>query len=365
MGWKFVPLPLMKVVVDDMIPFIRGQIERVADEVAYLPGHAICHADVLEADALIVRTRTRCDRDLLEGTRVQLVVTATVGYDHIDTSYLRSAGIRWANCPGCNATSVRQYVHNALLVVLQERGLLGQRLTCGVVGVGCVGSLVAADLQSMGMNVLLCDPPRAEMAAGYADHPSHATDREEEGAFRSLDELAQRCDIITFHPNLTRTGRHPSFHLADARFFRSLQRRPLIINTSRGEVVDNEQLLLALRRGQVGAAVIDTWEHEPDIDRQLLNRVLLGTPHIAGYSADGKANATRTCLHLVARHFGQDLHFSVAPPPLPTGFRYGPLSSEGPLRLYDPRIDCQRLRDNPAAFETLRGNYPLRRETDR
>lgn len=354
----------MKVVVDDKVPFIRGQVEQLADEVVYLPGCAIGHDDVVDADALVVRTRTRCDRSLLSGTRVRLVVTATVGYDHLDTPFLHSAGIRWANCPGCNATSVRQYVHNALLVVLQERGLLGRRLTCGVVGVGCVGSLVAADLRAMGMDVLLCDPPRAELAAGYADHPAHAMGVAEEGEFLPLDELARRCDVITFHANLTHTGRHPSFHLADARFFRSLRRRPLVINTSRGEVVDNGQLLLALERGQVGGAVIDTWEHEPDIDRRLLARVLLGTPHIAGYSADGKANATRMSLRLLAAHFGLDRHFSVSPPPLPPGFRYGPLVATGPLRLYDPRVDCQRLRANPADFERLRGNYPLRREED-
>lgn len=352
----------MRAVVDDKIPFIRGHIEQLADEVTYLSGSDIGPADVHNADILIVRTRTRCDRHLLEGSRVRLVVTATVGYDHLDTVYLQRAGICWANCPGCNATSVRQYVHNALLIVLQERGLRGRRLTCGVVGVGCVGSLVAADLRRMGMKVLLCDPPRADLIAAYADHPAHDVETVVDGPFFPLEELARRCDIITFHPNLTTTGAHPSYHLADARFFRSLQRQPLLINTSRGEVVDNAQLLSALERGQVGGAIIDTWEHEPDIDRALLQRVLIGTPHIAGYSADGKANATRATLRIVAQHLGRDIHFNVCPPPLPPRYRYGPFAEDGPLRLYDPRVDCRRLRSDPTRFEALRGNYPLRRE---
>ena len=331
----------MKAVVDDKIPFLRGRLERLVEHVVYLPGHLISHADVADADILIVRTRTRCDRTLLEGTAVRLVVTATIGYDHLDTAFLDDAGIVWGNCPGCNATSVRQYVLCSLLVLrMADAGHVA-----GVVGVGHVGSLVAESLRQLGMEVLLCDPFK-------------------EGANKPLSELARRCDIITFHPNLTRTGPHPSYHLADETFFRSLERAPLIINTSRGEVVDNAALLRALRSGQVGEAIIDTWEHEPDIDLDLLRTVSIGTPHIAGYSADGKANATNATLAQVARFLGKtwDTADAVQAPPLPPEFCYGPWASEGPLRFYDPRIDCERLKVHPADFEHLRENYPLRRE---
>ena len=333
----------MRAVVDDKIPFLRGRLERLVEQVDYLPGHAISSADLADADILIVRTRTRCDRSLLKGTAVRLVVTATIGYDHLDTDFLETAGIAWGNCPGCNATSVRQYVLASLLVL----GKADARHVAGVVGVGHVGSLIAEALRHRGMKVLCCDPLKGEPT-------------------QPLSELARCCDIITFHPNLTRTGPYPSYHLADAAFFDSLEKKPLIINTSRGEVVDNAALLQALRNGQVSGAVIDTWEHEPDINLDLLRAVSIGTPHIAGYSADGKVNATNATLTQVARFLGKPWPASevVSAPSLPPGFCYGHWASEGPLRLYDPRVDCERLRAHPADFEHLRGNYPLRRERE-
>lgn len=334
----------MKAVVDNKIPFLRGQIEQLVDHVVYRPGTEIGPADVREADILIVRTRTRCDAALLEGSAVRLVVTATIGYDHLDTAWLEQAGIRWVNCPGCNAASVRQYVHNVLLAL--PDGTLPaplRDLTAGVVGVGHVGSLVADDLEAMGMRVLRCDPPL--------------------GLPVTLDELAARCDLISFHTNLTRRGPFPSYHLADAAFFSRLRRRPLLINTSRGEVVDNQALLRALDAGQVRAAVIDTWEHEPHIDLRLLQRCLIATPHIAGYSADGKANATRMTLEAVAHFLHRPFQPQVTPPALPPHFAYG-TATEGPLRLYDPREDSLHLKAHPELFEQMRGDYPLRREQE-
>lgn len=334
----------MKAVVDNKIPFLRGQIERLVDEVVYRPGAEIGPADVREADILIVRTRTRCDAALLAGSAVRLVVTATIGFDHLDTAWLERAGIRWTNCPGCNAASVRQYVHSALLAL--PPGLLPaplSALTAGVVGVGHVGSLVARDLEALGMRVLRCDPPLGLPAA--------------------LSELAARCDLITFHPNLTLSGPFPSYHLASDAFFAQLRRRPLLINTSRGEVVDNQALLRALEAGQVRAAVVDTWEHEPRIDLRLLQRCVIATPHIAGYSADGKANATRMTLEAVARFLRRPFRPQVAPPSLPPHFAYGAATS-GPLRLYDPRVDSAHLKAHPELFEQMRGDYPLRRESE-
>ncbi len=334
----------MKVVVDDKIPYIRGQIETLADSVVYKKGSDITAADVKDADILIVRTRTHCNRRLLEGSQVSLVVTATIGYDHIDTEYLREAGIRWTNCPGCNASSVRQYVHNSLVAL----DLLRPGLTVGVVGVGHVGSLVAADLAEAGLKVLCCDPPL------QAQHPDYV----------SLERIAAEADIITFHTPLTREGEHPTYHLADRTFFDSLRCRPLIINSSRGEVVDNEALVHALDAGQVSNAVIDTWEGEPDINPQLLQRAIIATPHIAGYSADGKANATRMSLQAVCAHIGKPFNLDIRPQELPASMRpTSDNSVERVLQLYNPLDDTARLKQSPDRFEWLRGNYPLRRET--
>jgi len=347
----------MKLVIDDKIPYMRGRAERLADCVVYLPGQAISREAVRDADALIVRTRTRCDAALLEGSRVRLVVSATIGYDHLDTEWLDRAGISWANCPGCNASSVRQYVHNALLVCalrLSGADVAGEaaegeawaalrraRPTVGVVGVGHVGKLVADDLERLGFRVLRCDPPL--------------------GLPATMRQLAEECDILTFHPNLTTAGAHPSFHMADADFFRQLRRRPLLINASRGEVVDNEALVRALDEGQVGGAIVDTWEHEPRIHLGLLRRCLLGTPHIAGYSADGKATATRMSLQTLCRFLRRPCDMAIEPPALPEGYAYGAATC-GTLRLYDPRVDSDRLKARPDLFEQLRGDYPLRRE---
>lgn len=333
----------MKVVVDDKIPYIREAIACVADEVVYLPGSSITAMDVRDADALIVRTRTRCDRHLLADSSVQFVATATIGFDHLDTGFLREAGISWTNCPGCNASSVAQYLETSLLLLQQERSLPLSHSTLGVVGVGHVGTLVAEVGRRLGMQVLLCDPPRAERG---------------EAGFSSLEELMQSADVISFHTPLVYGGNHPTFHMADKTFFHALARKPIIINTSRGEVVDGKALLAALNEGLVRDAVIDVWENEPDIDLALLERVYLGTPHIAGYSADGKANATRMVLEALCAHFKLPHgDFGITPPPLPVK-----VSSIGPLALYDPRRDSRALKSAPNKFEYFRGNYPLRRE---
>ncbi len=338
----------MKVIVDDKIPYIREAIERIADEVVYLPGAQFTPQAVKDADALIIRTRTRCTRELLAGSRVRFIATATIGFDHIDTAYLREAGIAWTNCPGCNAGSVEQYLHSVFLLLKRERGLVPEQTTLGVVGVGHVGSRIAAMAERMGMRVLRNDPPRAAV--------------EGPDGFSSLDELAREADILTFHTPLIREGEYHTFHLADERLFNSLQRRPLIINSSRGEVVDTEALLHALEAGQVSDAVIDTWENEPHINLSLLNKVYIGTPHIAGYSADGKANATRMALDALCAFFHREANYQIEAPSLDASLVKAEDEVEAALQLYDPRRDCRALREHPEAFESLRGNYPLRRE---
>lgn len=327
----------MKAVIDDKIPYIKGKIETLVDEVIYKKGSEISPSDVKDADFLIIRTRTRCDKHLLAGSSVKLIVTATIGYDHIDTEFLKHAGIDWTNCPGCNASSVCQYVHNSLHAI----GKLKKGLVAGVVGVGHVGTLVADDLEKEGMKVLKCDPPKGESA--------------------TLEEIAEQADIITFHTPLTKDGECPTFHIADQGFFQSLKRKPVIINSSRGGVVDEKALLCAIDQGLVSDVIIDTWEGEPNINLKLLDKACIATPHIAGYSADGKANATRMSLEAVCRFLGKPMNLEIVPPSLPDNYSYGQ-EREGILRLYDPRVDSSNLKQHPERFEWLRGIYPLRRE---
>lgn len=336
----------MKVIVDHKIPYIKEAIEQIADQVVYLPGNAFTPQEIRDADALIIRTRTHCNRELLEGSRVKLIVTATIGFDHIDVNYCREAGITWCNCPGCNAGSVAQYLHATLLLLKRERGVQLEQSCIGIVGVGHVGSRIRQVAEQLGMRVLLNDAPRA--------------DRGEKG-FVGWDVLARECDILTFHTPLNRTGKYQTFHLADERFFHSLQRQPIFINTSRGEVVDTPALLQALRDGKVREAIIDTWENEPYIDRTLLAQTFLGTPHIAGYSADGKANATRMALEALCRFFHREATFTIVPPPLPVR-ELSTDAEEAYLQVYNPLRDSEMLKHHPELFESIRGNYPLRRE---
>mgnify|MGYP003294330030 CR=1 FL=1 len=323
----------MKVIVDNKIPYIKGVIEKIADEVVYLPGGDFTKELVKDADALIVRTRTLCNRELLEGTQVKFIATATIGYDHIDTSYCQEVGIEWTNCPGCNAGSVEQYVCSSLQLLSSKKGLDLKNATLGVIGVGHVGSRVVRMAESLGMRVLQNDPPRADKG---------------ESGFVDLDTIARECDVITFHTPLIREGKYRTFHLADEDFFFGLHRAPFVINSSRGEVVDTASLLVALSAGRVKDAVIDTWEYEPMISRELMEVAILATPHIAGYSADGKANATRMSLEALCRFFGMEADLTILPP-------------EGPSD-YDPTRDSEWLKASPEKFEWFRGNYPLRRE---
>ncbi len=338
----------MKVIVDNKIPYIAGEIEKIADKVVYLPGDAFTKEEVKEADALVVRTRTHCNRDLLEGSQVKFIVTATIGFDHIDTEYCREAGIAWTNCPGCNAGSVEQYIHSVLLLLKREKGLKLEEATLGIVGVGHVGSRVKRMAESLGMKVLLNDPPRA--------------DKGEKG-FVDLAKIAEACDVITFHTPLYIEGQYRTYHLADEDFLFSLKRTPYIINSSRGEVVDTVSLLAALSAGKVRDAVVDTWEYEPEISRELLEVAFLATPHIAGYSADGKANATRMSLEALARFFQVEAEFNVMPPDAPN-LHPSDDPEEVYLQAYNPTRDSEWLKTSPRKFEWFRGNYPLRREME-
>ena len=338
----------MKVIVDNKIPFIEEAIGKIADEVIYVPGKDFTPALVKDADALIIRTRTQCNRELLQGSRVQFIATATIGFDHIDTEYCHEAGITWTNAPGCNSASVAQYLQSTLLLINLLKGKNLSEMTIGIVGVGNVGIKVAKVARELGMRVLLNDLPREE--------------KEGSTNFCSLQLLAEECDVITFHVPLYKEGKYKTFHLGDEAFFRSLKRSPIIINTSRGEVIETAALLKALQTGLISDAVIDVWENEPDINLSLLYKVFIGTPHIAGYSADGKANATRMSLDSLCRHFGIQADYHIDPPKPENPTIIASTPTEAYLKMYDPRKDCEALRAHPELFEKLRGDYPLRRE---
>ena len=348
----------MKIVCDNKIPFLRGALEPYA-EVVYLPGAQTTAEVVKDADALITRTRTICNEALLAGSSVKAIATATIGFDHIDTAWCEANGIAWSNAPGCNSWSVKQYISSVLAVLAQRRGLSLDTLTLGVVGVGNVGSKVADVGRAFGMRVLLNDPPR-ERAEGP-------------GAFTDLDTLLEESDIVTVHVPLTRSGADATWHLFDAGRLARMRPTQILINSSRGPVVDNAALKDTLRKGGLKAAVLDVWEGEPDLDPELVGLLDIATPHIAGYSADGKANGTTMSVRYLAKQLGLPLtDWTASGVPAPeqplcftldaSGKSTQEVLTEAVLHTYDVRRDSDALRADLGAFERLRGDYMIRRE---
>lgn len=324
----------MKVLIDKYIPYLRGVLEPYA-EVEYLEPGEFTPERVKDADALFVRTRTKCNEALLGGSRVRLIATATIGYDHIDTACCERLGIRWTNAPGCNAQAVCDYIeevlaelatcHLSLVTCHLSLVTCDLPLTIGVVGVGHVGSLVAEMARSKGYEVLVNDPPK--------------------GIGVSLDEIAEKCDIITFHTPLTRTGEYATWHLCDEAFLSRCKPGALIINAARGGIADEAALL------QSGHPyILDTWEGEPNLNREVLAGAELATQHIAGYSRQGKINATNNCLKALSETFGLPL--------LEADYRQVPEAGDTAPG-WIARLTVT-LKKNPDEFEELRETYKLR-----
>lgn len=340
----------MKIVADKDIPFLEGVFEPYA-EVVYKTGSAIAAADVADADALIIRTRTRCDASLLDGSSVRMIATATIGMDHIDQEYCRAHGIYVENAAGCNAGGVMQYVFSALYGVGARKGIKLEDCTFGIIGVGHVGSKVEAMARYLGFNVLLCDPPRAAV--------------EGPEKFCSLEYLLENSDIVTMHVPLDETTRG----MADATFFALMKPGAIFINAARGEVIDEQALIAAAPK--FGAVVIDTWCNEPDINEELLDIADIATPHIAGYSLLGKQNATTMAVQAVARFFGipelydfkpQDADSSHEPVLLDLkGKNHGEIAAVFQYN-YPIFTDDFRLRMEPHKFDKLRTEYQYRRD---
>ena len=317
---------IRQVVVDKGIPFLDGVFPPEV-EVLYLSPEDITPAFVRQADALFVRTRTRINKELLDGSRVRFVATATIGFDHIDQTYCRQAGVAWVSCPGCNAQAVCDYVEEAISFLKPNT----TNLTLGVVGYGHVGKLVAQMAQNKGYKVLLSDPPL--------------------GIGMSLAELAPQCDVLTFHTPLTHDGEYPTYHLCNADILRLCKPNALIINAARGGVIDEHALISQLLtvNCQLSTA-IDCWEGEPQLNQELLQLVDLASFHIAGYSIEGKMRASEMCLRAFCDFFSL--------PILSINKKVVPLHGDSASGWLE-RIS-NVLKAQPEHFEQLRKSYPLR-----
>ena len=348
---------MIRIIADDKIPFLKGVLEPFA-EVKYLPGSKIDREAVSDADALLVRTRTKCTPELLEGTKVSFIGTATIGFDHIDAQYCEKNSIYWTNAPGCNSGSVQQFIAAVLLKLCSEFRFNLAGKTIGIVGVGNVGSKVEKFARLMGMNVLLNDPPRARS--------------EGEEGFTNLSTILFESDIVTIHVPLDVVGEDATWHLFNARNFKKLKKGTFFINSSRGEVVETAALRKVMEAGKLGGVVLDVWENEPDIDLEVMSKTFLSTPHIAGYSTDGKANGTSMVVNSLCKHFGIPLK-KWYPADLPepsestimidcSGRSMQEIVGIAVAHTYNIDDDNIRLRFSPADFEKQRGEYRVRRE---
>lgn len=356
------PAPL-KIVADENIPALQTLFAPLG-ELHTRPGRAICRDDLLDADVLLVRSVTPVNRALLTGTSVRFVGTATIGTDHIDLAALAELGIGFSSAPGCNADAVVEYVLSVLLHLAEEQSFdLGSR-SVGIVGVGNVGSRLAARLQALGIRTLLCDPPR-----------QRSLPEDKAAGFCSLEQLLSEADIVSLHTPLTYSGEDPTWHLLQAETLARLQPDTILINAGRGPVIDNQALLeLAGQRDDL-TLVLDVWEHEPAVNLALAARVKIATPHIAGYSLEGKLRGTWMLYQAWCAFAGVEapLSFEQLLPPaevaeLRLTEKAGLLP---PVRmLYDPFRDDRALRaslvasesQQKAAFDQLRKQYPIRRE---
>ena len=340
----------MKIVADTNIPFLKGVLEPYA-EVVYLDGRQIDREAMHDADALIIRTRTKCNEETLSGSRIKLIASATIGTDHIDLPWCERHGIEVQNAEGCNAGGVADYVFSALYGVASRRAINLTGATIGIIGVGNVGRKVEQMALSLGFRVLRNDPPRAR-----AEGPE---------GFVSLDTLLQEADIITFHVPLDETTRG----MADDAFFEKVRPGTIFINASRGEVVDESALLHA--RPKLGAMVLDTWCNEPQVNPNLLEACDIATPHIAGYSYQGKQNGTAMAVQAVARHFGIDALRGFRPVEEDEALKPVGIDLKGKTQAeiaavlqynYPIFTDDFLFRSSPDSFEQLRGEYTYRRE---
>ena len=351
----------MKIVADQNIPYAREAFGLLG-EVTMVPGRSMTADTVRDADLLIVRSITKVNQALLGGSRVRFVGTCTIGEDHVDKAYLASHDIAFSSAPGCNANSVGDYIVAALLAVAERHHLRLDTLRIGIVGVGNVGRRVHAKASALGLECVLNDPPLFEQTGDLK--------------YRPIEEILG-CDIVTFHTPLERGGPHPTFHLADEKFIQGMKRGALLFNSSRGAVVDNLAVKHAIESGHLRGAVLDVWEGEPNVDVELLERVDIATPHIAGYSFDGKVNGTVQIYQAACRCLGVAPEWDPSPllpepevPELTVYFDEPDAVAQAVRTVYDIMRDDAGMREmlgmapegRGPHFDRLRKDYPRRRE---
>ena len=355
----------MRIVADENIPLLDAFFEGFGDIRRY-PGRTLDRAAVADADILLVRSVTQVTRQLLEGSPVRFVGTCTIGTDHLDLDYFAEAGIQWASAPGCNARGVVDYVLGSLLTLAEIEGADLTQRTYGVVGAGQVGGRLIKMLRGLGWNVLVCDPPR-QAAEG--------------GDYVSLDEIIQRCDVISLHTPLSKTGDVPTWHLFDRQRLEQLKTGTWLINAARGPVVDNAALREVLLAREDLQAVLDVWEKEPHVDVELAELCVIATPHIAGYSLDGRQRGTAQIYQALCGFLDQSPVVTLEqllPKPwlaqLTLDAATDPTWALNTLcrGVYDPRRDDADFRrslvgtadSQRLAFDALRKHYPPRREIE-
>jgi erythronate-4-phosphate dehydrogenase len=347
----------MRIIADNKIPFLKGVFEPFC-EIEYIQGDKIDNQSLKDADVLIVRTRTICNERLLKNTSVNLIATATIGYDHIDTEYCEKNKIKWVNAPGCNSGGVMQWFMAALLYYSKLNSINLLDKTLGVVGVGNVGKKVVRFAEAIGMKVILNDPPREEQEGSCI--------------FRGIETIKRECDIITFHVPLNNFGKHKTHHLVNNEFIKGLNEGTILLNSSRGEVFDTSSLLDANTTKKLGGIILDVWEKEPSISLDLLHNAKLATPHIAGYSIEGKANGTAAVVKAVGDFLNLPLD-DWYPEELSSteslkaiidckNKSLQDVVTEAVLMTYSIIDDDTTLREQVQSFEKLRSEYNFRSE---
>lgn len=355
----------MHILADENIPLVEAFFAEHG-EIRRMHGRTINRAALGDSEVLLVRSVTRVDRELLEGSRVRFVGTCTIGTDHLDLDYFEEAGIAWASAPGCNARGVVDYVLGSLLALAEGEGVELADLRYGVVGAGEVGGRLVEVLRGLGWNVRVCDPPRQA---------------QETGEFVGLDEILEECDVISLHTPLILEGEHATFHLLDQARLERLRPGAWLINASRGAVVDNAALREQLAQRPDIQAVLDVWEGEPQVDVALAELCWIATPHIAGYSLDGKLRGTAQVYQAFCASRGLEPKIELAElmPETPLrGLSFANTASPEDMlaticrAVYDPRRDDAAFRrslagddeQRRAGFDRLRKQYPPRREID-
>ena len=350
----------MNIIADENIPFVREAFGRIGT-VSTLPGRNMTAGDLRGCDILLVRSVTRVDAALIGDAPIRFVASATIGTDHIDLEYLRQRGIGFANAPGCNAESASEYIIGALFHLAERRGFDPFSLRAGIIGHGNVGSRVRRKLETLGIEVLLNDPPKQQ--AGIDEHN-----------YVSLQTLIDECDFITCHVPLTHDGEHPTWHLLDAARLAELRPGCILFNAARGAVIDNPALSALLRERPDLTVFLDTWEGEPSIDLELMRQVDLASPHIAGYSVEGRLRGTQMIHDACCRELGIDSHWFMQdhlPDPQPLtledgirDFWFRVFERHYPIRQDDRAL--RALAEHPAhaaaGFDRLRKQYPPRYE---